>query len=52
MKPGWALRVGVVVHRALEGGEWEFKGEAQVVEPQGGPGATAVSGRFVLRPAR
>ncbi len=53
VKPGAALRVEVAVHKQLENGEWELKGEATVVEPGGDAGGgTAVSGRFVLRPAR
>jgi hypothetical protein len=53
VKPGAALRVEVLVHKQLEGGEWELKGEGTVLEPGAtGEPPTAVSGRFVLRPAR
>src|ERR1044071_3700003 len=64
VKPGAALRVEVVLHKQLEGGEYELKGEGTVIEPGAGSGnlsqvgpagaasGTAVSGRFVLRPAR
>ena len=59
VKPGAALRVEVAVHKELDDGSWELKGEAFVMEPDGaGPtqssqtSGTAVSGRFVLRPAR
>jgi 3-hydroxyacyl-[acyl-carrier-protein] dehydratase len=52
VKPGAALRVEVTVHKRLEGGEIDLKGEATVIEPGAAEGATAVSGRFTLRPAR
>ena len=52
-QPGAALRVEVVLHKQLEGGECEFMGEGTVIEPgASADAATAVSGRFVLRPAR
>ncbi len=65
VKPGAALRVEVALHKELDGGEFELKGEATVVEPgadgvgiaqsgegRGADGGTAVSGRFLMRRAR
>jgi hypothetical protein len=49
------LRVEVTMGKRVEGGGIDFKGEGVVIEPDAAPGeepATAVSGRFVLRPAR
>jgi 3-hydroxyacyl-[acyl-carrier-protein] dehydratase len=52
VKPGAALRVEVSLHKAEADG-FEMKGEGTVIEPGGaGDGGTAVSGRFLLRPAR
>ena len=51
VKPGSALRVEVTVGKATEGG-WDCRGEGTVVDPGGTEGGTAVSGRFLLRPAR
>jgi 3-hydroxyacyl-[acyl-carrier-protein] dehydratase len=54
VKPGAALRVEVSLSKA-ESGTFDFRGEGTVIEPgqpAGQPGPTAVSGRFLLRPAR
>jgi 3-hydroxyacyl-[acyl-carrier-protein] dehydratase len=51
VKPGAALRVEVTLGKS-ENGEFDLRGEGTVVEPGGAEGGTAVSGRFVLRPAR
>ncbi|MFO0833088.1 MAG: polyketide synthase dehydratase domain-containing protein [Phycisphaerales bacterium] len=52
--PGSTLRVEVDLHKQLEGGSWEFKGQGLLMDPARAPGdtPTAVSGRFVLRPVR
>ncbi len=61
--PGSTLRITVSVHRREGDGSVDCKGEAALVEPAGpaaaaaaadgdGAGGAAVSGRFVLRPAR
>ncbi|MBL8875919.1 MAG: polyketide synthase dehydratase domain-containing protein [Phycisphaerae bacterium] len=54
VRPGSTLRVTVDLHKQLDGGAIEFKGEAHLLtgfssdaEPK-----VAVSGRFVLRPVR
>lgn len=54
VRPGSTLRVSVDLHKQLDGGAIEFKGEAHLLtsslaenEPK-----VAVSGRFVLRPVR
>jgi 3-hydroxyacyl-[acyl-carrier-protein] dehydratase len=52
VRPGEGLRVEVTVHKRLDGGGFELKGEATVTSTPEGRGATAVSGRFVLRPVR
>ena len=65
VKPGETLRVEVVLTKALEDGSFEFKGQGTVATMNGsGPAATgngngggeisnsAISGKFVLRPAR
>ena len=54
VRPGESLRVEVTVHKALEGGAIEFKGEGTVLSPDrpSDPERTAVSGRFTLRPIR
>ncbi len=58
VRPGESLRVEIVLHKAHEDGTFEFKGEGTVARGLGGQStdsgesATAVSGRFVLRPAR
>jgi 3-hydroxyacyl-[acyl-carrier-protein] dehydratase len=54
VKPGAALRVEVTLAKT-DGGTLDFKGEGVVLEPGAAPGsepATAVSGRFLLRPLR
>jgi 3-hydroxyacyl-[acyl-carrier-protein] dehydratase len=51
VKPGSALRVEVALGKRTEG-EWDFRGEGTVIEPGNVEGGTAVSGRFILRPAR
>jgi 3-hydroxyacyl-[acyl-carrier-protein] dehydratase len=52
VKPGAALRVEVTLAKA-EGDAFDFRGEGTVIEPgQAGEAPVAVSGRFVLRPAR
>lgn len=64
--PGSTLRVTVTVHKRESDGSVDLRGEAALLEPtvasaggasddpaaSGTAGATAVSGRFVLRPAR
>lgn len=53
VKPGAALRAEVTLAKAPEGGAWEMRGEAVVIDPQSsGEPPVAVSGRFTLRPAR
>lgn len=54
VRPGESLRVEVSLAKALPDGAFEFKGEGTVI-PAGIAGAepvSAVSGKFVLRPAR
>ncbi len=52
VKPGSSLRVEVTLGKALDG-EYDLKGEGTVVDPGAtGDAPVAVSGRFVLRPAR
>lgn len=56
VRPGDTLRVEVLLHKAGEDGTLEFKGEGTVIRcgdagsPESGGEATAVSGRFTLRP--
>jgi 3-hydroxyacyl-[acyl-carrier-protein] dehydratase len=52
--PGSSLRVEVDLHKRLDGGAWEFKGQGLLIDPARAPGdtPTAVSGRFILRPVR
>ena len=52
VRPGATLRVEVMLHRSEAEG-YDFKGQGLVIEPglEGEP-PVAVSGRFVLRPAR
>lgn len=51
VRPGQILRVKVRV-RAIEP-EWaEFQGTGEVLDPAGGEGTSAVTGRLVMRPAR
>lgn len=52
--PGSSLRIEVELHKQLEGGQFEFKGQAFLLDPQRSDGdtPTAVSGRFMLRPVR
>jgi len=56
VRPGAVLRVEVVLQKALEGGAFDIKGEARVIEPGAiGPAEEApiaVSGRLVMRPVR
>jgi 3-hydroxyacyl-[acyl-carrier-protein] dehydratase len=52
VSPGGTLRVSVDVHKALEGGAIEFKGEGVLLDHTGAELGTAVHGRFTLRPAR
>ncbi len=59
VRPGDGLRICVSVHKRLEDGAVEFKGEGSVIPPNSvGSGdasngeRTAVSGRFVLRPLK
>jgi len=52
VKPGSSLRVEVVLGKVTEEG-FDLKGEGTVMEPGAeGPAPVAVSGRFILRPAR
>jgi 3-hydroxyacyl-[acyl-carrier-protein] dehydratase len=50
VKPGAALRVEVTLHKVNDDGTYDLKGEATLLDPQCESEATAVSGRFVLRP--
>lgn len=55
VRPGETLRVEVSLHKEHADGSVEFKGEGTVVRVDGaagGAGATAVSGRFTLRPVQ
>ncbi len=58
VKPGETLRVEVVLSKALDDGSFEFKGQGTVVntagpaETPGEPASSAISGKFVMRPAR
>jgi 3-hydroxyacyl-[acyl-carrier-protein] dehydratase len=58
VRPGQTLRVEVSLHKTLEDGGFELKGEgvvlgsAEVGQNGGGDPPTAVSGRFTLRPIR
>lgn len=54
VRPGEAIRVTVNLHKPLEGGGAELKGEALLQRPgaPADPESVAVSGRFVLRPVR
>jgi 3-hydroxyacyl-[acyl-carrier-protein] dehydratase len=53
VRPGEVLRVEVSLHKVNSDGTYDFKGEGKVSRdsdaPESGP-ATAVSGRFTLRP--
>jgi len=52
VKPGSSLRVEVTLGKTIEDG-YDLKGEGMVIEPGAtGQPPVAVSGRFVLRPAR
>ncbi|HVU64115.1 MAG TPA: hypothetical protein VHC70_09070 [Phycisphaerales bacterium] len=51
VRPGETLRVEVSIHKANEDGTFDMKGEGTVSRDRAEP-ATAVSGRFVLRPMR
>jgi 3-hydroxyacyl-[acyl-carrier-protein] dehydratase len=56
VRPGDTLRIDVALHKAADDGTLEFKGEGVVIRaadsasPGSGGDATAVSGRFSLRP--
>ncbi len=52
VKPGATLRVEVTLHKACDDGTFDLKGEATLLDPQAPEHATAVSGRFVLRPVQ
>ncbi|MBX3402405.1 MAG: polyketide synthase dehydratase domain-containing protein [Phycisphaeraceae bacterium] len=58
VRPGDTLRIEVSLHKAGEDGTLEFKGEGTVIRcghagsPESGGEATAVSGRFTLRPVQ
>lgn len=55
VKPGASLRVAVTLHKRLESGELDFKGEVGLVEAGAAVQEllpTACSGRFNLRPVR
>ena len=49
-----ANRVEIDLHKQLDGGQWEFKGQGLLIDPARAPGdtPTAVSGRFLLRPVQ
>jgi hypothetical protein len=51
VRPGETLRVEVSIHKANGDGTFDMKGEGTVSRDRAEP-ATAVSGRFVLRPMR
>lgn len=55
VRPGETLRVEIALHKANPDGTFDFKGEGTVARDsdtsESGP-ATAVSGRFTLRPMR
>lgn len=53
VRPGFSLRVEVTLAGGADG-EFDLKGEGRLLDPAAGPGElpVAVSGRFVLRPAR
>ena len=54
VRPGAVLRVEVTLGK-VDGQTLDFRGEGVVIEPEAVPGAepaTAVSGRFLLRPVR
>lgn len=55
VKPGSSLRVEVTLAKPLEGGAFDLKGEARLLDPSApadGEPPVAASGRFVLRPLR
>lgn len=54
VRPGSTLRVTVDLHKQLDGGAIEFKGEAHLLSnlQDAGEPKVAVSGRFTLRPVR
>lgn len=49
VKPGSTLRIEVSLHKE-DAGAFDLKGEATLLDPQGGEPGVAASGRFVLRP--
>ncbi|MCE9619963.1 MAG: polyketide synthase dehydratase domain-containing protein [Planctomycetes bacterium] len=51
VRPGEALQVEVIREKIHEDGSFGLKGSAVVVRSTG-PGETAVSGRFTMRPVR
>jgi 3-hydroxyacyl-[acyl-carrier-protein] dehydratase len=55
VKPGSTLRVEVLLHKAHDDNTFDLKGEATLLDPSNtnsGETATAVSGRFVMRPVK
>ncbi len=59
VRPGATIRVTVTLHKRLDDGAADCKGEVHLIEPAGNPIAdpapeppVACSGRFALRPAR
>lgn len=52
VRPGEALRVEVTLGRANDDGTFDCRGTGTVVRHAGEAEATAVSGRFSMRPAR
>jgi 3-hydroxyacyl-[acyl-carrier-protein] dehydratase len=53
VKPGCSLRVEVTLHKSNDDQTFDLKGEATLIDPSNpspAEPATAVSGRFVLRP--
>jgi 3-hydroxyacyl-[acyl-carrier-protein] dehydratase len=55
VKPGATLRVEVALHKANDDGTFDLKGEATLLDPSAPASpdqATAVSGRFLLRPIK
>jgi hypothetical protein len=55
--PGSSLRIEVDLHKQLDEGQFEFKAQALLLDPQrqaldANDTPVAVSGRFLLRPVR
>ncbi len=55
VRPGDTMRIEVALHKSNEDGSFDFKGAAEVIQPDASPEAprpTSVSGRFTLRRPR